>query len=299
MFSLNFLKSCLYIVPLSFLSFQAHADLRLDRIKQNSELKIGYVADDFPFNYLHNGQPSGFGIDLATKISQKLSQNLGISKIELTFEPITLSNRFDLINNGTVDIACGAHSNTLERKKIVDFSYNYFLARSRLLTSTESGINLYGDLKGKIIGVNKGSLGESVVRQRRDKIQYQALKVSSNYADMVEALFNDQIHAAIGDDVLLKSLMAMQGGGKDWKFIGPAITIDRYACVLPKGEKDLKHEIDKALNEIMISGEVGKLFEQWFQGEIDSPKGRVNLNFEFSVAIQTLYTNPTDIGIGE
>lgn len=290
-------KSALLISAL--LALTAHADTRLNTIKQRAELRIGYVVDDFPFNYELNGQPTGYGIELSKLIADKITYQQKLPELKLIFQPITLQNRFDLVNNGQVDIACGAHSNTVERKKIVNFSHNYFLARSRLLVNQQSGINSYGDLQGKRIGVTKGSLGESVLRQRKHKFKYQTLNPYPSYEPMIASLLNGENEAAIGDDVLLKSLLAIQGDAASWKFVGPAVTLDRYACILPHQQNDFKAAIDGALATLSVTGELEKLFNRWFQEEIESPKGKVNLNFEFSVAMQSLYSRPTDTAVGE
>ncbi|MDO4435591.1 MAG: amino acid ABC transporter substrate-binding protein [Cardiobacteriaceae bacterium] len=288
---------CLLIASLSFQS--ALADARFDRIKQDHEWRLGYVSEDFPFNYEHEGKATGFGVELMEKIVQVINEQQKLPKMKTSLNKITLVNRFDSINNGTADIACGAHSNTIDRKKIVDFSKNYFLARSRMLTHADSTIGTYGDLKGKRIAVVRGSLPENVIRQRKSKFQYEELSPQEDYTHVISLIVSGNADAAIGDDTLLLGAAAKMAGNQTWKFVGPAVTLDRYACILPKNQPDLKKAVDDALVSLFNSGEFEALFKRWFQEPIPSENGMVTVNFEMSPAMSMLLTSPHDTAIGE
>lgn len=299
MFSLKQFKPYLLILPFTALSLSAHADTRLNQIKQSGELRVGYIIDDFPFTYPHEQKPIGFAVDIVNGIATRLAKQQNVPDLKIIYETINLNNRFDLVNQGKADIACGSHSNTVERKAIVNFSNNFFLARSRLLAHKDAGIKTYADIKDKRIAVTKGALSESVMQSRRLRFGYHSLNAFEGYDDMVGSVVDGSNDVAIGDDVLLKSWMGMRGNGQDWIFVGPAVTLDRYACILPKDQPNLKKAVDEALKEMMLSGEMEALFTKWFQSEIDTPRGRANLHFEFSAAMQGLYHRPNDVAVGE
>ena len=64
----------------------------------------------------------------------------GKPDLQVRFIPVTSQNRIPLVQNGTVDLECGVTTNLAARHAQVAFSTTFFVATTRLLTRTTSGI---------------------------------------------------------------------------------------------------------------------------------------------------------------
>ena len=98
----------------------------LDQVKASGKLLLGYRADARPFSYDESGKAAGYSIDLCGKIADDLKTELGLPALTIEWVPVTPEDRFQALQDGKVDILCGADTVTLERRKAVSFSIPIF-----------------------------------------------------------------------------------------------------------------------------------------------------------------------------
>jgi ABC-type amino acid transport substrate-binding protein len=53
---------------------------------------------------------------------------------------------------------------------------------------------------------------------------------------------------------------------------GEDLSFEPYAMALPRNDSALRLEVNRALTQVYLSGEIGKIFDQWF-GKLGSPTG--------------------------
>ena len=80
-----------------------------------------------------NGDYSGFDIELAKAVADKLGKNL-------EFQPIDWTMKESELNNGNIDMIWNGYSVTDERKEKVDFSKSYLKNRQIIITLKNSDI---------------------------------------------------------------------------------------------------------------------------------------------------------------
>lgn len=99
----------------------------LDRIKQAGKITFGYRTDARPFSYQdESGKATGYSADLCQRIAEEAKTELGLSSLAVEWVPVTLQDRFDVVQQGKVDLLCGADTATLTRRKTVSFSIPVF-----------------------------------------------------------------------------------------------------------------------------------------------------------------------------
>src|SRR5438045_455943 len=99
----------------------------LDQVRQTGTLTLGYRADAQPFSYHDaSGAPAGYSVVLCQKIADQVKSELGLSALTVVWRPATLAERFNDVQQGKVDLLCGADSATLARMKDVSFSIPIF-----------------------------------------------------------------------------------------------------------------------------------------------------------------------------
>jgi len=98
----------------------------LDRIKQAGKILLGYRSDARPFSYEDSGKADGYAAAICQAAADKLKSELGISDLAVEWVPVTIDNQFQAVQEGKVDILCGA-AETLSARKSVDFSVPIFV----------------------------------------------------------------------------------------------------------------------------------------------------------------------------
>lgn len=158
-------------------------------------LKVGVVPNYFPFEFKDKQEKlSGFDIELIEELSKRL--NLKI-KWETKYEfneliPALLDKKIDLISSSLFI--------TPERLKLIDFTRAYYFSKNAYLKNkNDENIKTKLDLKGKIIGVRKGSSQEQILKK------YSDIKIMSlEEIDKLFRLLNEgKIDAVIADNSII------------------------------------------------------------------------------------------------
>jgi ABC-type amino acid transport substrate-binding protein len=241
----------------------------IDQIRANQTIRIAYREDAPPFSYkeANSAEPTGFMVNLCRAVVGKLSDQLGVKPLKITYVPVTSANRFDTIKNGQADLLCEATSATLSRRKDVDFSLATFVDGASLLVPDETVRDLK-NLSNKKIGVLASTTTEDELRA--------ALKEASATAEVIPAKTHEEgiamldagnIAAYFGDRSILLYLLKDSKDPKKLNIADAYLTIEPYALALPHGDEDFRLAVDTALSHIYLSKDIREIFEQSFGGK--------------------------------
>ncbi|WP_297518901.1 basic amino acid ABC transporter substrate-binding protein [Thermococcus sp.] len=224
---------------------------------QEKVLVVGTSADFPPFEYKNasNGQITGFDIDLIKLVAKKM----GYDRVEI--KDMDFDSLIPALQAGKVDVVIAGMTITPEREKVVDFSIPYWEADQAVLVRKGSGIKVSSveDLKGKKIGVEKGTTGAIYVKKHLGNSS--TIKEYPTYVAAIEALLNGQVDAVVLDSPVAEMF------SKKYNSVEIVYTIktgEHYGIAVKKGNKKLLDGINKALKEIMNSPEWNKLVEKYF-----------------------------------
>ena len=223
---------------------------------QEKVLVVGTSADFPPFEYKNasNGQITGFDIALIKLIAKKM----GYDKVEI--KDMDFDSLIPALQAGKVDVVIAGMTITPEREKVVDFSIPYWEADQAVLVRKGSDIkvNSLDDLKGKTIGVEKGTTGAIYVKKHLGNSS--TIKEYPTYVAAIEALLNGQVNVVVLDSPVAK----MFSKKYDVEIVYTIKTGEHYGIAVKKGNTKLLDGINKALKEIMNSPEWDKLIEEYF-----------------------------------
>jgi len=123
--------------------------------KDNGEkkLRVGLNAVFAPFEYVENGQVTGFDVDLINEIGKNLGYKVEI--IDQSFDGL-----IPALKAGKIDIIVSGMSSTEERKKSVDFTDDYFVSKETYIRKKGNTAVTPATLSGKKIGVQLGTIQE-------------------------------------------------------------------------------------------------------------------------------------------
>ena len=111
------------LIAISAFTGPAMAAGTLDRIRQSGKVMLGYRAEAQPFSYRDDaGNAAGYSVALCQAIADGLKTDLGLANLSIEWVPVTIDDRFSAVQQGKVDLLCGAETETLSRRKEVSFS---------------------------------------------------------------------------------------------------------------------------------------------------------------------------------
>ena len=112
----------------------------LDRARGQGKMILGYRADARPFSYKDDaGKAAGYSVALCQKIVDAAKAELSLPKVDVEFVEVTSADRFEALEQGRIDLLCGAATATLERRRQVAFSIPIFPSGISALVREGSG----------------------------------------------------------------------------------------------------------------------------------------------------------------
>ncbi|WP_186129257.1 glutamate/aspartate ABC transporter substrate-binding protein [Burkholderia gladioli] len=266
----------------------------LKKIKDTGVIALGHRESSIPFSYYDQNQKViGYARDFQMKVVDAVKKKLNLPNLQIKDIPVTSQNRIPLVQNGTVDIECGSTTNNLERQKQAAFSTTYFVIGTRLMTSKDSGIKDFADLKGKTVVTTAGTTSERLLRaMNNDKQMGMSIISAKDHGESFQTLETGRAVAFMMDDALLAGERAKAKKPDNWVIVGTPQSEEAYGCMMRKDDPAFKAVVDGAITELEKSGEAAKLYTTWFEKPIP-PKG-LNLNFPLSDSMKKLYANPND-----
>jgi arginine/lysine/histidine transporter system substrate-binding protein len=226
--------------------------------EQKKVLKMGTSADYAPFEYIDTAKGNeiiGFDVDLAKMIAKELGYEIQI--IDMDF-----SGLIPALQSGKVDFVLAGMTPTKERKKNVDFSDVYYVARNMIVSKKGSGIKTVEDLKGKTVGVQTGSIQEGEANKIAKKVDIK-IESRNRIPELIQEIQAGRFDAAIIEDTVAKGYLKNSNGKLEGYTIPTSEQEAGSAIAFPKGSK-LRNEFNKVLQEKMKNGEVDKLIKKWF-----------------------------------
>lgn len=246
---------------------------RLKAIAASKTIKIAHRTDAVPFSYVDaTAGVSGYTVDICKAVVASLQKQLKLSTLNVKWVPATNQSRFDLVSTGKADIECGSSSVTLSRMKHVDFSTYVFVESTGVVARSAAGVGSLKDLAGKKIAVIAGTSNEKAMTARNQDIKATLVPVKDRDA-AIAAIASGQVDAFASDKLLLagtqfKDIQSLQ-------MLPDNLSVEPYAIVLPRGDWELRLAVNTALAEVFRTGQVDKIFEQWF-GKYDMKPGLLN-----------------------
>lgn len=201
-------------------------------------------------------RPQGIDIDVIHELQRRLRFNLKENRIF----PIARDAGFARLKNGTADMVGGGISYTVSRAQLYDFSPVFYSSSLAVVYSSRYNKNIrnVADLKGKKIGVERGSTSESMAEKFGATPVY--------FTNNLMALFQ----VANGD---LDGIIYDRPPVNDFAVSVPsaelALTDDKfgeeeclYAFALAKASP-YTEIISNTIEEMLMDGTIDRILEKW------------------------------------
>lgn len=268
----------------------------LKKIKDTGAITLGVRDSSIPFSYLDDKQSyQGYSIDLCMKIVTSVQKQLGLTSLNVKMNPVTSATRIPLMANGTVDLECGSTTNNMERQKQVAFAPTTFVTANRLLAKKSANISTLEDMKGKNLVSTSGTSNlKQVTTLNGERNLGMNIMAAKDHAEAFLMVETGRATAFAMDDILLASLAASSKAPADYTITKEALSVEPYGIMLRREDPQFKKAVDTAIQNVMKSGEINKIYAKWFQSPI--PPKNINLNIPMSDQLKMVVAKPTDSG---
>ena len=229
----------------------------LASIKNHGKLRVGVFNDDPYFSYVNpiTGELEGFDADIARALAKEMLG--GDDKVE--FVVIQSDDRLQALLDRKADILIAELSMTDKRKSMADFSDIYYVSRQTIVVRVDSPFQALEDLKGQSVGAVWISAN---VMPAANALPNSRFLYFPDLRSGFEALRESQIQAFCVDDVMLMSLRTHPDRIMlNYRFIGNAISHEKYGLVVKKGCTELLNAVNTALKKIKANGQWQKIYD--------------------------------------
>lgn len=199
------------------------------KIKDAGKMRLGIVQTSMLFSLLDEKDGRLRGFDAG--ISELLCRYILGDEQKYEATQVTSDTRESVLKNDQVDAVFATYSITEDRKKIISFAGPYFgTQQSVLVMADNEDIESYKDLDGKLVAVQSGSTGPSIMEELVPGAKLQEFKTDE---EARSALSQRRADAYVIDTNMLMSDMIKQPG--KYKLAGdPFGPEDLYGIGLPK-----------------------------------------------------------------
>jgi arginine/ornithine transport system substrate-binding protein len=233
---------------------------------QGKDLKVAIDPTYEPFTFkTADGKPTGFDVDIASALCEQIKRKcVFVEQVWDSMIPGLQAKKYDVI--------ISSMSITEDRLKAIDFTEKYYNTPSRVVVKKGVAYTGPASIKGKKIGVLKGSTQE----------KYAMGELKTVGVDVIPYEAQDQVYLDIKSgrlDGTVADFVEVTGGflskpeGKDYNLVGPELYIEKYfgtgaGIGLRKGEAALKADLTAAIKTIRGNGVYKKINDKYFKFDV-------------------------------
>lgn len=266
----------------------------LAKIKSSGSVTMGVRESSGGLSFvLGDNKFSGFHVELCERVISDIRRQLGLTRLETRYQPVTSQNRIPLMQNGTIDIECGSTTNNAARQKDVAFGVTTYVEEVRIAVKANSGINSIADLKNRNIATTTGTTSVQHIRkhERASGVDFKEI-FGKDHADSFLLLESGRADAFVMDGQILAGNIAKSKNPADFKIVGEVLSVEPIAIMIRKDDPAFKKAVDDSLIAMMKSGEIAKIYDKYFIQPI--PPANKPIGLPASEATKAAWANPND-----
>lgn len=278
----NFLAALFAVLSLAAgsASAQPTTSPTLGKIKAAKAINVAYSADSLPFSVNGpNGAPVGYSIDLCKRVVAQIGRAVGEPELKVNWIPGSVAERLQMVASGRAELECANTTQTQSRLANVDFSNLIFVDGGGLLVVAGAPINQVSDLAGKRVAVLKGTTTE---QRLNDMLRVRLINATvvpiADANQGVAMLESGAADAYAGDKVKLVGLAVQSKNPSKLALVAEELSFEPYALAMPRNDSAFRLEVNRALTQVYVGGDIEKIFAQWL-GKLGRPTGLLSAMF--------------------
>jgi len=246
----------------------------LGKIKSAKAINVAFSPESLPFSFTGaNKEPAGYSIDLCKRVIAQIGRAVGEPNLKVNWLAGSVGERLQMVAAGRADLECANTTQTQTRLANVDFSNLIFIDGGGFMVRAGSPINQIPDLAGKKVAVLKDTTTEARLNAVLKTRLVNATVVPISDANAgVTMLETGAVDAYAGDKIKLIGLAVLAKDPAKLSLLAEELSFEPYALALPRNDSALRLEVNRALTQVYLSGDIESIFMQWL-GKLGRPSG--------------------------
>ena len=215
------------------------------------------ISPDYPpyDDLTTDGKVTGFDVDMADWLFTWLNAN-GYN-VSYEWKQMSFDTIVSAVQTGQVDLGVAGFTYNAERKVL--FSNPYYTEYQVAMVPTDSAITSLDDLKGKTIGAQLGTTGETCA----NAVEGATVKAVEDMGIIMEAL------KAGSDDAVILDIAVAENYAKtgDFKILDGTLLDENTYVIAKEGNTELMDAVNKALAAFKASDEFNEYKTKWINGD--------------------------------
>jgi ABC-type amino acid transport substrate-binding protein len=258
----------------------------LDRVRANGKLVLGYYTDAQPMSYRDpSGHAAGYSVMLCQKIADDVKTELGLQKLAVEWVPLTPATGMQTVQQGKVDLMCGADAASLANRAKVSFSLPVFPGGISALLRSDAPKALqkileerpapyrpiwraspFSPIQHKTLSVVAGTSAVDWAKGRASKIEnlVATLDTVGSYDAGVKKVFERDSDVLFGDRATLLDLAKRSVAAAKLRVLTRHFTYEPLALVLARNDDGFRLVVDRALSQFYASPKFGDAYAAVF-----------------------------------
>lgn len=206
-----------------------------------------------PYEFLENGEPTGFNIDLIRSVAEVMGFDL-----EIRLGPWD-KTRQDL-EQGRIDVITGMVYSD-ERDKSLDFSVPHTMISPALFVRSDSPIQAFDDIRGKEIIVEKADIMHDFMKSRE---MTSSIIAVSDSTEALRLLASGRHDGAFLASEVHKYYIAGKFGFDNLRMVRTDLPPQHYCFAVAAGNRALLYKLDEGLVILKSTGKYQEIYDKWF-----------------------------------
>jgi arginine/ornithine transport system substrate-binding protein len=230
------------------------------------ELRVAIDPTYEPFTYkTPDGQPTGFDVDIAEALCNEIQRKcVYVEQVWDSMIPGLQARKYDVI--------ISSMSITDDRKQVVDFSDKYYNTPSRIVVKADTPFTDLESLKGKRIGVLKGSTQEKYAMGELRPVGVNVIAYEAQDQVYLD-IRSGRLDGTVADSVEVTGGFLSKPEGEGFGFVGPVLSDVKYygygvGVAMRKGEDQLREQINAAIQAIRANGVYETVSKKYFDFDV-------------------------------
>ncbi|GMR17253.1 MAG: amino acid ABC transporter substrate-binding protein [Gammaproteobacteria bacterium] len=262
----RFYALCLIALGLPAAANAADLTGTLQRVATTGVFRIGYVPDAAPLSFAQtDGNPNGYSIALCKAVAAAARDAAGIESVEIRYVPlVSPEDRISAVENGAVDIECGATTVTLSRRERVDFSLFTFITGGAVLSKKTHPLPSIENLSGQTIAVIKGTTTDVELRNFIANNDYKiTLRIIETHDAGMHLLNENKVDGYASDRAMLLGQVFRSADRSQYTLTRDVFSFEPYALMLPRGDTEFRLVVDRALAKLYRGARIRRIYHDW------------------------------------
>lgn len=228
-------------------------------IVKRGKVRVGVLIGAPPYGSVDaQGNAIGYDADVTALVGKYLG-------VPVEIVQLTPPSRIPALEAGKVDFLIATLAPTPERAKAVMFTIPYSAFQTGIYAKKGVTIKNWADLKGRKVGVNRGSSVEREFTNREKELNLTILRFEDD-ATTMQALFSGQVEAIAGPDAQANAAMKARGETEtELKFV---FGMQPNSMTVRRDAYELKQWLNNTIYYIKQNGELNAISEKWVGGPL-------------------------------